>query len=61
MRLSQELADLDHPYVNGLQAPWRGRIAALLGDREGAMAPLLEAHAQGRPFGRGWHRDGDLE
>ncbi len=61
LRLSEELANVDFSFLNGLHTLWRGRIAALLGDREEAMALLLEAHAQGRPFGWSWHRDVDLE
>ena len=59
--MSEELANVDFSFLNGIHTLWRGRIAALLGDREEAMALLLEAHAQGRPFGWSWHRDVDLE
>lgn len=61
LRLSEELAKLYLPNLNGLHLLFCGRIAALLGGREEAMALLLEAHAQGTPFGWSWHRDVDLE
>jgi tetratricopeptide (TPR) repeat protein len=61
LRWSEELAASDFPYINGYETLWRGRIASVLGDREEAMALLLEAHAQGRYFGWAWHRDPALE
>jgi len=46
-RISEELRLIQRPYLYGSQIWWRARIAALLGDKGGAVALLREAVAQG--------------
>jgi hypothetical protein len=44
------LAASRRPYLNGRHTYWRARIAALLGDREGAVALLRQAIQEGRMY-----------
>jgi serine/threonine protein kinase/tetratricopeptide (TPR) repeat protein len=47
---------------DGIVPLFRGRIAAILGDREEAINFLRDALAERMPYGFGWlHRDGDLQ
>jgi hypothetical protein len=44
------LATLHGPYVHGRHTYWRARIAALLGERERALALLREALQEGQMY-----------
>ena len=58
--ISEGLRACDPP-GRGMEATfWRARIAALLGDDEGAMTLIREAFAQGAKFSVRVHRDMDL-
>jgi serine/threonine-protein kinase len=46
-RISEELGAVARPYLFGQTTLWRARIAALLGDRKGAVGLLQEAISQG--------------
>ena len=46
-RISAELGGVDTKFLLGLDALWRAQIAALLGDKEGAVALLKESVARG--------------
>jgi tetratricopeptide (TPR) repeat protein len=54
-RIAERLSELDRPLLHGAIPFWRGRIAAVLGDRERAVAQLNQAFAEGRRF------DADLD
>jgi tetratricopeptide (TPR) repeat protein len=60
MRISDELKDINRPYMFGNHTYWRACMAALLGEKESAMDLLREALAQGVPYYR-LHPDMDLE
>ena len=47
LKISQEMKDNKTPYLFGIPTYWRARIAALLGDKEGAVNLLQEAIKQG--------------
>ena len=47
LKISQEMKDNKSPYLFGHPTYWRARIAALLGDKEGAVQLLQEAIKQG--------------
>jgi hypothetical protein len=61
MRISEELAVIDRRFLFGRPTYWRACIAALLGEKERAVALLKEAFSQGRRYGVSLHRDIDLE
>jgi tetratricopeptide (TPR) repeat protein len=61
LAISNALQALDRPGPRDRLTFWRARIAALLGDREGAMTLLREAYAQGAKFDARLHLDLDLE
>jgi DNA-binding SARP family transcriptional activator/tRNA A-37 threonylcarbamoyl transferase component Bud32/TolB-like protein len=61
LRISESLVGLADPYDFGREPYWQACIAAVLGDRERAMALLQDAYAQGRAFTIWLHRDMDLE
>jgi len=50
LKISQELKDIKALYLWGFPNYWRARIAALLGDKEGAVNLLGEAIKQGYPY-----------
>ncbi|HJU66750.1 MAG TPA: hypothetical protein VJ650_00785, partial [Gemmatimonadaceae bacterium] len=54
------LANRHDPYLFGLPDFGRARIAALAGDRDGAIAFLRSARSAGRPLGVGFHQEPDL-
>jgi TolB-like protein len=67
-RLAGRLATINPPFSFGRTPYWRARIAALLGDRDGAVALLREAVAHGQVctvrWGPPWedcHREMDFE
>lgn len=49
--ISDELKNIDQPYLFGSNTFWRARIAALLGEKEQAMVLLRDALAQGASHG----------
>ena len=51
--IDEQLAAVDRPYLLGFHTYWRGRIAAVLGDRESAVRLLRDAIAAGFPYFRG--------
>jgi tetratricopeptide (TPR) repeat protein len=61
LRVFEELGKIDRPFLFGSPAYWRACIAALLGEKEQAVALLREAFGQGRSYGVSLHRDIDLE
>jgi tetratricopeptide (TPR) repeat protein len=60
LEMSESLNALDRPYLFGHIAYWQARIAAILGERERAMALLRQAMAEGFQFDPGTHFDSDL-
>ena len=60
-RVSEELRRLTGPRLFGAQTYGRACIAALLGDKRGAVDLLRDSFAQGMAFGAALHRDPDLE
>ena len=60
-RISEELAAMDRPYLRGSNTSWRARIAAVLGDREGAVELLHQSFNEGYTYDIDLHRDIDLE
>jgi tetratricopeptide (TPR) repeat protein len=61
LRIEERLSELGAPGPFRLNTYWQARIAALLGDRERAVALLREAHARGLPFTVFVHREMDFE
>ena len=61
MEVSEWLKNLKLPYLFGANTHQRACIAAILGDKERAVALLKESFLQGREFGTGVHKDFDLE
>ncbi len=61
LRISDGLRRFPGPNLFGAQTYGRARIAALLGDKRGAVDLLRESFAQGMFFGTTLHRDMDLE
>jgi len=60
-QVSAMLARARQPYGYGRATFWRAKIAAVLGDAEGAMPLLTEAAAQGQPMDPDFHADMDFE
>jgi serine/threonine protein kinase/tetratricopeptide (TPR) repeat protein len=61
MEVSEWLKNLKLPYLFGANTYQRACIAAILGDKEQAVALLKESFLQGSEFGIGVHKDLDLE
>jgi hypothetical protein len=61
MKISEELAKIDRPYLFGNHTYWRACIASQLNDKERAVALLQESVSQGRDYGVDLHRDINLE
>jgi len=61
MKISEELAKIDRRFLFGNHTYWRVCIAALLGEKERAVALLEESFSQGRRYDVDLHRDIDLE
>jgi serine/threonine protein kinase/tetratricopeptide (TPR) repeat protein len=61
MKISEELAKIDRRFLFGDHTYWRACIAALLGEKERAVALLKESFSQGRRYGVYLHRDINLE
>jgi tetratricopeptide (TPR) repeat protein len=49
-RISERLRQWEAPYLKGANTAWRANIAAALGDAEGAVQLLGQAHEQGWSF-----------
>jgi tetratricopeptide (TPR) repeat protein len=60
-QISEELKNIDRPYIMGEHTYWRACIASLLGEQEQAVALLREALSQGQSYGIGLLRDMDFE
>jgi tetratricopeptide (TPR) repeat protein len=61
LRISEQLAETEQPYLRGANTAWRARIAAVLGERERAVSLLSAAFGEGTTFGTWLHTDPDLE
>ena len=61
LKISDELKNINKPYLFGNHTYWRACIAALLGESRQAVALLNEAFAQGQYFGASVLCDMDLE
>ena len=61
LRISDELARVSQPFLFGAHTYWRACIAALLGEKQGAVDLLRESIAQGNSYDITLHRDADLE
>jgi Flp pilus assembly protein TadD len=61
MRISGELQRMSGPYVFGTNTYRRACIAAVLGDRQGAVDLLRQSIAEGRPYSIAIHRELDFE
>jgi tetratricopeptide (TPR) repeat protein len=60
-RLVRDLAELQLPRLNGTNTYWRACIAALLGDKDEAVALIQRAFNEGLGYGIWIHRDIDFE
>jgi DNA-binding SARP family transcriptional activator/TolB-like protein len=60
-QISAMLEALERPYLFGEHTYWRARIAALLGERDEALALLRAAYAQGFKWWLPLHSEPDLE
>ncbi len=60
LSISEELKNIERPYLFGNNTYWRACIASLLGAKEQAMVLLRDSLAQGVSYGR-LHADMDLE
>ena len=60
-RFAAQLEGLRIERLNGRNTVWRARIAAVLGEREGAVGLLRRAFAEGLGYGIWLHRDPALE
>jgi tetratricopeptide (TPR) repeat protein len=60
-RLARDLAELQLPRLNGTNTYWRACVAALLGDKDEAVALLQRAFSEGLGYGIWIHRDIDFE
>jgi len=61
MKISEELGKIDRRFLFGHDTYWRACIAALLGEKDRAVAFLEESFRQGRSYGVSLHRDINLE
>jgi TolB-like protein len=61
LRISDELRRMSGPYLFGAHTYRRACIAALLGDRQGAVELLRRSFAEGTRIGGAIHRELDLE
>ncbi len=49
-RISEELKNIDRPYLHGSNTYWCARIATLLGDKEQAVELIRDSLAEGRTY-----------
>ena len=61
LRISEELKNINRPYLFGNQTYWRACIASLLGEKEQAVSLLRDSFAQGGDYGVYLLQDMDLE
>jgi len=61
IQISEELKDIDRPYLFGSHTYWRACIAAHLGDKQKAVKLFKEAFNQGQNYGVYLHNDMELE
>ena len=61
LRISEELGEIDRPYLFGAPSEQRAYIHAALGELEAAVDLLRSAFAQGRAYGPWVHIDPGLE
>ena len=61
LRIADELAGIDEPFLYGWHTYWRACIASLLGEKQQAVDLLRESFAQGNSYDVSLHRDMDLE
>ncbi len=61
LEISEALRQLKSPYLFGRQTSRRACIAAVLGERDQAVALLRQAFAEGVPYGARIHTDIALE
>jgi tRNA A-37 threonylcarbamoyl transferase component Bud32/TolB-like protein len=59
--IATRLARLERPRLNGQNTLWRARIAAVLGEKDSAVALLRQAFGEGLAYGIWLHADMDLE
>jgi tetratricopeptide (TPR) repeat protein len=59
--VADSIAQSRRPFQFGIGALYRARIAARMGDRDGAVARLREAFAEGLPYSIELHRDIDFK
>jgi hypothetical protein len=50
LKISKQLEEYKRPYLFGNPTYWRARIAALIGDKEGAVNLLRQAIKQGYSY-----------
>jgi tetratricopeptide (TPR) repeat protein len=50
LRISEELKNIDRPYLHGENTYWRSRIAALLGEKEQAIELIRDSLLQGQTY-----------
>ena len=61
LRISEELASLDRPFLLGLNTLWRARVSAVLGEQQQAVSLLRQAHQEGQWFHVAIRDNMDLE
>jgi tetratricopeptide (TPR) repeat protein len=61
LRISEELKNIDRPYLFGGHTYWRACIASLFGEKQKAVELLTEAFNQGRAYGAYLHNNIELE
>jgi serine/threonine protein kinase/tetratricopeptide (TPR) repeat protein len=60
-QISENLKNIDRPYIMGAHTYWRACIASLLGEKEQAVSLLREALTQGQSYGISLLREMDFE
>jgi DNA-binding SARP family transcriptional activator/TolB-like protein len=60
-RIDRRLAEVDAPYLLGMNSLWRARIAAVRGERELAVELIRNAFAEGHSWWLDLHYDIDFE
>jgi tetratricopeptide (TPR) repeat protein len=61
LRISEELASLDRPYLLGSNTLWRARVSAVLGEQEQAVSLLRQSHDEGMWLSIPFRENMDLE
>jgi tetratricopeptide (TPR) repeat protein len=60
-RISEELKNINLPYMRGRNTFWRARIASVLGEKERAVTLLRQALSEGQSYSLWVFQDIDLE